>query len=117
MLHKYNTDRIVHGPDIVDADGSVEHPVFIPADAERDRRFPRLRGRGAWPLLACDNDTECTKKTDEMCKDAGKCGVQTDTVKITKHADGTKTCSGKCKCGCNLNGCPEALIECEPNRR
>lgn len=61
------------------------------------------------PNGACDTDEECEDKTDEMCEDAGHGGVNEDSVTITMHADGGKTCSGDCQ----QNGAV-AFVVCNP---
>jgi hypothetical protein len=61
------------------------------------------------PLGSCDSQGDCEAKTDEMCKNAGHDGVDKDTVTITVHADGSKTCSGDC----SSNGAV-AFVTCNP---
>jgi len=61
------------------------------------------------PTGTCDSDEECEDKTDEMCGDAGHGGVDRDSVTITMHADGSKTCSGDCE----SNGAV-AFVTCNP---
>jgi len=65
--------------------------------------------RPVTPAGSCDSDEECEDKTDEMCEDAGHGGVTEDSVTITMHADGSKTCSGDCQ----SNGAV-AFVTCNP---
>ena len=62
------------------------------------------------PAGSCDSDEECEDATDSMCEDAGHGGVDGETVTITSHADGSKTCSGDCE----SNGAV-AFVTCNPN--
>ena len=62
------------------------------------------------PGGSCDSNEECEERTDEMCEDAGHDGVNEDTVTITLHADGSKTCSGDC----NSDGAV-AFVTCSGN--
>jgi len=62
------------------------------------------------PLGSCDSEEECEQATDSMCEDAGHDGVDGDSVTITVHLDGSKTCSGDCE----SNGAV-ALVTCNPN--
>ncbi len=67
-----------------------------------------------WPVIPegdCSSDQECTDAMEEACTDAGHGGVQTDTVKIVTHADGSQTCSGDCE----DNGAI-AFVICGPNQ-
>lgn len=61
------------------------------------------------PLGSCDSQGDCEAKTEEMCKNAGHDGVDKDSVRITVHADGSKTCSGDC----SSNGAV-AFVTCNP---
>ena len=51
------------------------------------------------PFGACDSQEECAAETDDMCENAGHQGVDEETVTVTVHADGSKTCSGDCSEG------------------
>ena len=59
------------------------------------------------PRGSCDSDEECEEATDSMCENAGHDGVDGETVTITVHIDGSKTCSGDCE----SNGAV-ALVTC-----
>jgi hypothetical protein len=48
---------------------------------------------------ACDSTHDCEHRTGEMCSAAGHTGVVSNTVQITMHQDGSKTCSGDCQSG------------------
>jgi hypothetical protein len=61
------------------------------------------------PQGSCDSEEECEQATDSMCEDAGHDGVDGDSVTITVHLDGSKTCSGDCE----SNGAV-ALVTCNP---
>jgi hypothetical protein len=61
------------------------------------------------PVGSCDSTEECEERIDEMCEDAGHVGVNDQTVIITLHADGSKTCSGDCL----ANGAV-AFVTCNP---
>ncbi len=65
--------------------------------------------RGEAPHGSCDSQSECEKKMEEMCKDAGHTGVKKTSVTITIHVDGSKTCSGDCA----SNGAV-AFVTCNP---
>ncbi|MEE8473553.1 MAG: hypothetical protein V3S82_10340 [Dehalococcoidia bacterium] len=70
-----------------------------PTDATK-RRAP---GNQAWPVVpagACDSLQECEDEMDDACTDAGHGGVDTATVQLVQHANGSVTCSGDC----NLHG-------------
>ncbi len=69
----------------------------------RPRLRPRLHG-------ACDSDAECEQETGDMCASAGHGGVQDDTIEISTHDDGSKTCSGDCQ----ENGAV-AFVTCSPS--
>jgi len=62
------------------------------------------------PNGACDSQSECRKKVEELCKGAGHRGAQSLTVTVTTHSDGSKTCSGDCK----GNGAI-AFVTCNPS--
>ncbi len=59
------------------------------------------------PAATCDSQQECVDATDDMCENAGHDGVDTTTVTITVHIDGSRTCSGDC----NSNGAV-AFVTC-----
>ena len=72
--------------------------------------FERVPGPDPFePEGSCDSEEECEDATDSMCEDAGHDGVDGDTVTITVHMDGSKTCSGDCE----SNGAV-ALVTCNP---
>ena len=75
------------------------------------RRFDSVSWshRANRPYGTCDSQSECERKTDEMCSDAGHTGVNKPTVRIVTHADGSKTCSGDC----DANGAV-AFVTCNP---
>lgn len=85
--------------------------VLLPAD-ERGR--VEVRPVTASPADACGSQDECTDATDTACGDAGFGGVKDETVLITVQEDGGMNCSGDCTDGCNENGCPVAMIACDP---
>ena len=60
----------------------------------------------------CDTQDDCEDKTDEMCKKAGHGGAKANSVKISFHSDGSKTCSASCK----DNGAV-AFVTCDPSLR
>ena len=58
-----------------------------------------------------ESDTQgCTDDLDDVCEDAGYSEVVDDTVRITRGADGSLTCSGTCSGGNNAQG----WINCNP---
>jgi len=92
----------------------------LPTLVEPRAALPRKHLRPNYPerILpqgSCDSTEECEAKTDEMCKDAGYAdGVDPDTVTITSHYSGSKTCSGDCA-GTSDRGTTGgvALVGCE----
>jgi hypothetical protein len=90
-------------------------------DLERDDEFLEFTGTGTvftiCPSASCDDIPSCTEKLEEACSNAGHCGVDDDSVTITRHADYSKTCSGECTCqngvGCG-DSCPIAFEICGP---
>jgi len=77
------------------------------------RRFDSVSWshRSNRPYGTCDSQSECERKTEEMCDDAGHVGVKKPTVRIVTHADGSKTCSGDC----SANGAI-AFVTCNPGK-
>lgn len=49
------------------------------------------------PNGACDDETQCEEASKKACESHGHGGVQQGTVTITKHVDGSKTCSADCE--------------------
>jgi hypothetical protein len=99
--------------------GDGRHIIVDPARATsaeiRERvasgRFDSVswHHRARRPLGSCDSQQDCEQKTEQMCKDAGHDGVDEETVQVTTHVDGSKTCSGDC----NSNGAV-AFVTCNP---
>lgn len=48
------------------------------------------------PHGACDSLEECDEEMDQACTDSGNGGVDSETVELTTHDDGSITCSGDC---------------------
>lgn len=103
-----------------DGVGEGRHIIIDPRRATPENIRGRLTSRSfdsvSWhrrsnrPLGSCDSQEDCADKTEEMCKAAGHDGVDRDSVTITQHADGSKTCSGNC----NSNGAV-AFVTCNPH--
>jgi hypothetical protein len=80
-------------------DGSYQAtPTRANRTLERNSDW-RVRGFNRPVSMTCPaTDTECKKKTKQMCEDAGHCGVKEGTAKVIVHADGSRTCAGDCSC-------------------
>lgn len=83
---------------VPDEHGDLNFMGDDPLGLERSRTTRRgtPRTRPVTPAGACDTDDECTTKVKDMCEAAGHGGVKDGSVTITKHVDGSKTCSGDC---------------------
>jgi len=102
-----------------DGVGEGEHLIITRPETNLSSSRARIpRGRFdsiSWrhpgrPRGSCDSQEDCEERTEEMCNEAGHNGVDEDSVAVTTHVDGSKTCSGDC----NSNGAV-AFVTCNPS--